>query len=227
MVKKVRIFVFAICLLLCAGIANAQENYNTAQKSPTQMETVLGKECRTRAGHDSYQSAYRAALMEARQAYPSKTVAIRNLTRGELKITGGDILYLYNYTVVELPSATSQKLIETINRATSTIEEGNRFALDQIIIATDDDRNIIRSQIVNALKSKGFKVIAKEQLEKLYKEWKQTQETPIYNPETLVKPNNFSAVGYFISVRITSEYLQVQVVNVSTSEIEGDITVNM
>lgn len=165
--------------------------------------------------------------MEARQAYPSKTVAIRNLTRGELKITGGDILYLYSYTVVELPSATSQKLIETINRATSTIEEGNRFALDQIIIATDDDRNIIRSQIVNALKSKGFKVIAKEQLEKLYKEWKQTQETPIYNPETLVKPNNFSAVGYFISVRITSEYLQVQVVNVSTSEIEGDITVNM
>jgi len=34
------------------------------------------------------------------------------------------------------------------------------------------------------------------------------------------------AVGYYLSARITPEYIQTQVVNVSTSEIEGDVTEN-
>lgn len=35
---------------------------------------------------------------------------------------------------------------------------------------------------------------------------------------------NFSAVGYFLTIRITEEYLQVQVVNVSTGEYVGNVT---
>ena len=40
--------------------------------------------------------------------------------------------------------------------------------------------------------------------------------------------NNFirKVVGYYISVLITEEYVQVQVVNVSTGEYEGHVTVN-
>ena len=67
---------------------------------------------------------------------------------------------------------------------------------------------------------------AKEYFEKLYKEQK-GQQSGIFNTETIVKDNNFSAVGYFISVRITEEYVQVQVVNVSTGEYEGNITINL
>jgi len=48
-----------------------------------------------------------------------------------------------------------------------------------------------------------------------------------YNEETTVEGNNFTAVGYFISARITEEYIQVQVVNVSTGEFEGNVTVNL
>ena len=67
---------------------------------------------------------------------------------------------------------------------------------------------------------------AKEHLEKLNKE-QQGQQSGIYNEETTVESNNFTAVGYFINVRITEEYIQVQVINVSTGEFEGNVTVNL
>ena len=67
--------------------------------------------------------------------------------------------------------------------------------------------------------------MAKEQLEKLYKE-QQGQQSGIYNDKTTFKSNNFTAVGYYLSARITPEYILIQVVNVSTGEIEGDVTEN-
>ena len=68
--------------------------------------------------------------------------------------------------------------------------------------------------------------VAKESLEKLYKE-QQGQQSGIYNEETTVEANKFTAVGYYLSVRITEEYVQVQVVNVSTGEFEGNVTENL
>ena len=222
--KATRIIIFALALLLGLGNAMAQENYNKAQEAPKQNETVLGKDLRTRGGYDNYQSAYKAALREAQRAHPKKQVAIRNLSKGEIKINGGDVGNYYTYTIVELPNATMQKLAEAVNKATREIDEGNRFALDKISITdgqTDKERT--KSQIVNILLAKGYKVVAKGQLEKLYKE-QQGQQSGIYNEETTVKGNNFTAVGYFVIVRITSEYVLVQVVNVSTGEFEGDVT---
>ncbi len=223
-----QIVLLAIALLLCMAQTMAQEDYNKAQRPPQQKENVLNRNIQTRGGHDSYQYAYNAALREARQTYPSKNVGIRNLTKGDLKINpDGSVSHYYNYTIVELPDAAMQKVYEAINKATREIDEGNRFALDRItILDGQSDRELVRSNIIDYLLGRGYKVVAKEQLEKLYKE-QQEQQSGIYNPNTTVKGNNFSAVGYFLSVRIDYSYIQVQVVNVSTGEFEGNVTVNL
>ena len=110
---------------------------------------------------------------------------------------------------------------------TREIDEGNRFALDKLTITDGQtDKEKTKGQIVDYLLGKGYKVVTKEHLEKLYKE-QQGQQSGIYNAETTVEGNNFTAVGYFISARITEEYVQVQVVNVSTGEFEGNVTVNL
>ena len=226
--KATRIIILAFALLLGLGKAMAQEDCNHAQKAPQAKETVLTKSTRTKKGYDSYQAAYKAALREAKQVHPNKEVGIRNLAKGDVKVNGdGSVSHYYNYTVVELPSLVVQKLIEAINKATREIDEGNRFALDKISITDGQtDKEKTKGQIVDLLLDKGYKVVAKEHLEKLYKE-QQGQQSGIYNEETTVQGNNLTAVGYYITVRITEEYVQVQVVNVSTGEYEGNVTENL
>ena len=75
------------------------------------------------------------------------------------------------------------------------------------------------------LLDKGYKVVAKEYLEKLYQE-QQDQQSGIYNDRTIVQENNFSAVGYFLNIKLTESSVRVRVVNVSTGEYEGNATVN-
>lgn len=226
--KATRIIILAFALLLGLGNAIAQEDCNRAQKAPQAKETVLTKSTRTKKGYDSFSSAYKAALREAKQAHPNKEVGIRNLSKGDVKVNGdGSVSNYYNYTVVELPSIVAQNLFNAISQATREIDEGNRFALDKLtILDGQTDKEKTKGQIVDYLLGKGYKVVAKEHLEKLYKE-QQGQQSGIYNAETTVEGNNFTAVGYFISVRITEEYVQVQVVNVSTGEFEGNVTVNL
>lgn len=217
------VIVLAFAMLLGMG-AKAQENFNKAQKTPQSKEVVLVKESQTRNGHDNLQSAYKAALHEAKQANPKKEVGIRNLTRGNLKVNGdGSVSYYYTYTVVELPSAVEQKIYESIGKATRSIEEGNRFAIDKVSIDEGlADKEKTKGQAVDYLIGKGYKVVAKEFLQKLYKE-QQGQQSGIYNEESKVKNNNFSATGYYLTIRITEEYVQVQVVNVSTGEYVGNV----
>ena len=218
----------AIALLLCMAQTMAQEDYNKAQRPPQQKEVVLNRNLQTRGGHDSFQYAYNAALREARQTYPNKNVGIRNLTKGDLKINSdGSVSYYYNYTIVELPDASMQKVYAAINKATQEVYDGSRFAIDRItILDGQSEREVVRSNIIDYLIGRGYKVVAKEHLEKLYRE-QQDQQSGIYNPNTTVRGNNFSAVGYFISVRIDYDYVQVQVVNVSTGEFEGNVTENL
>ena len=226
--KATRIIILALALLVGLGKAMAQEDCNRAQKAPQAKETVLTKSTRTKKGYDNYQAAYKAALHEAKQAHPNKEVGIRNLSKGDVKVNGdGSVSNYYNYTVVELPGIVAQNLFNAISQATREIDEGNRFALDKLTIMDGQtDKKKTKGQIVDYLLGKGYKVVAKEHLEKLYKE-QQGQQSGIYNAETTVEGNNFTAVGYFISVRITEEYVQVQVVNVSTGEFEGNVTVNL
>ena len=226
--KTTRIIILALALLVGLGNVIAQEDYNRAQKAPQAKETVLTKSTRTKKGYDTYQAAYKAALREASQAYPNKEVGIRNLKQGDVKVNGdGSVSHYYNYTMVELPGIVAQNLFNAISQATREIDEGNRFALDKLTITDGQtDKEKTKGQIVDYLLGKGYKVVAKEHLEKLYRE-QQGQQSGIYNPDTTVEGNNFTAVGYFISARITEEYIQVQVVNVSTGEYEGNVTVNL
>ncbi len=227
--KAIKIIILALALLLGVGNAMAQEDYNKAQKAPLAKEVVLSKDVQTKHGYyNTPQAAYKAALREAQQAFPKKSVGIRNLAQGKLNVNSdGSVSCYYTYTIVELPDIFVQKLLEATKKATGEIEEGNRFAIDKITVADEQtDKEFIRSKVVDFLISKGYKVLAKEKLQKLYKE-QQDQQSGIYNSETTTESGNFTAVGYYISVRITEEYIQVQVVNVSTGEYEGNVTVNM
>ena len=224
--KTKAIVLIAVCLMFGISNANAQD-YSKAKKHPSKTEVVLSTNLRTKNGYDTYQAAYKAALREAKQAYPEKDVEVRDLREDEIKINGGAISHYYRYTIIEMPSAVSLKLFDAVDNATKEIEEGNRFALDKVTITDRSiDKEKIKGQIVNLLLDKGYKVVAKESLEKLYKE-QQGQQSGIYNEETTVEANKFTAVGYYLSVRITEEYVQVQVVNVSTGEFEGNVTENL
>lgn len=225
--KTNRIIVLAFALLLSMGSAIAQEDFNMAQRVPQSKEVVLAKDIRTRSGHDNLQAAYKAAMREAKQANPKKEVGIRNLTKGDLKVNSdGSVSYYYTYTVVELPDAVTRKMYEAIGKATREINESSRFAIDQFSITNGKtDKEKAKALAVDYLISKGYKVVAKEYLQKLYKE-QQGQQSGIYNEETKVKSNNFSATGYYLTVRITEEYVQVQVVNVSTGEYVGNVIEN-
>lgn len=225
--KTKRILALALAMLLGIGSVAAQEDFDKAQKAPQGKETVLTKETRTRSGHDNLQSAYKAALREAKQANPKKEVGIRNLTKGSVKVNGdGSVSYYYTYTVVELPDAMAQKLYEALGKATRQINDGNRFAVDNISVTDGkSDKEKIKGQVVDYLIGRNYKVVAKDYLEKLYKE-QQGQQSGIYNEETTAEMGNFSAVGYYLTVRITEEYVQVQVVNVSTGEYVGNVIEN-
>lgn len=225
--KLFKIIFIAVCLVLEMSYANAQD-YSKARKHPSKTEVVLSTNLKTKNGYDTYQAAYKAALREAKQAYPEKDVEVRDLREDDVKVNaGGSVSHYYRYTIIEMPSAVTQKLYVTIEKATKDIEEGNRFALDKVTITDRSiDKEKIKGQIVNLLLDKGYKVVAKESLEKLYKE-QQGQQSGIYNEETIVEGNKFTAVGYYLTVRITEEYVQVQVVNVTTGEFEGNVTENL
>lgn len=226
--KKDKIIVLVFALLFCMGSAIAQEDYNKAQKAPQAKEVVLSKEAQTKKGYDSPQAAYKAALREAKQVYTNKEVGIRNLTKGKVSVNSdGSVSYYYTYSVVELPGIVAEKMYEAIRKATRQIDDGNRFAIDQFSVTDGKtDKEKAKGQAIDYLLGKGYKVLAKEKLQKLYKE-QQDQQSGIYNEKTTVKGNNFSAVGYFLTVRITEEYVQVQVVNVSTGEYVGNVTENL
>ncbi len=119
----------------------------------------------------------------------------------------------------------NEKLSQAIDKALRNVREGSRLAIDQVSVRTGINREDYKDQLIDILLDKGYKVVAKEYLEKLYEE-QQNQQSGIYNDKTTVQENNFSAVGYYINVKVTETSLRVQVVNVSTGEYEGNATVN-
>lgn len=138
----------------------------------------------------------------------------------------------YEYSAIVVVPTPPQKqvpkanpLTQALNKALQNIREGSRLALDQIRVVSGTDKEDFKDKIIEVLLDNGYKVVAKEQLEKLYKE-QQDQLSGLYNENTTVQGNNFSAVGYFINVKVTDTSIRVQVVNVSTGEYEGNATVN-
>ena len=218
------IVLIAVCLILGIGNASAQD-YSKARKHPSKTEVILSTNLKTKNGYDSYQAAYKAALREANRAYPEKDVEVRDLREDDVKVNaGGSGSHYYRYTIVEMPSAVTQKLYVAIEKATKDIEEGNRFALDKVtIIDRSIDKEKIKGQVVDMLLERNYKVVAKDMLERLSKE-QQTQQNGSSDEENANEQNKFTSVGYYVIVRVTEEYVQVQVVNVSTGEFEGNVT---
>lgn len=113
-----------------------------------------------------------------------------------------------------------------LKKSLQNIRVGSRMAIDQIRVVSDVDRESFKDKVIEVLLDEGYKVVAKESLEKLYEE-QQSQQSGIYNERTTVQENNFSAVGYYVNVRRTETSIKVQIINVSTGEYEANTTVDL
>ncbi len=170
---------------------------------------------------------YETLLEKAKHEYPGKLVDIRDMEvgnyYGDNRYNGpavGKVVY-----VVDPEIQTKENLSQALNKALRNVREGSRLAIDQVTVTSSMDREALKDQLLDVLLDKGYRVVAKDYLEKLYDEIKD-QGSGIYNDKTTVKEDNFSAVGYYINVKVTETSLRVQVVNVSTGEYEGNATVN-
>lgn len=168
------------------------------------------------------------------EKYPNRKVIVRNFRyRTRYKYYDGFDTYHYyhNYNFVELIPANKilqQNLNKAFDKALMNVREGSRFSIDNVTISgnltNDINKESVKDNVIDVLLDKGYKVVAKEYLERLYQE-QQVQQSGIYNENTVVQENNLSAVGYFLNIKITDESLRVQVVNVSTGEYEGNATI--
>ena len=174
---------------------------------------------------------YEELMKKAKQDYPSKIIDIREMRLGSSHGTSITNKPLYNGPVFATIVWTSKKeqfeeaLSLSVNKALCDVREGSRLSIDQVSVPYTMDRSDFKDGLTTILLNKGYRVVAKEYFEKLYQE-QQDQQSGIYNEKTTVQENNFSAVGYYINVKVTETFVRVQVVNVSTGEYEGNATVN-
>ena len=127
-------------------------------------------------------------------------------------------------SVVDPVAQINTRLSPAVEKALRNVRQGSRIAIDQFVVGSGLNREEYKDQVLDILLDNGYKVVAKEYLEKLYEE-QRNQQSGIYNENTTVQENNFSAVGYFVNVKITESSIRVQVINVSTGEYECNATV--
>jgi len=168
-------------------------------------------------------AGYIHLLEKAKREYPNKVIDLRNFSRSQG--TGS-----CSATVVELNSSSPETkmnatLVKAVDKALSKVNEGSRLAIDQISVSGGLSRETVKDQLIDILLDKEYKVVAKEYLEKL-KEEQEKQISGDFNDRTVAKIGNFSAVGYFLNVRVNEKSIRVQVVNVSTGEYEGNAIVD-
>ena len=245
--KKVTKFFMAALLAGMCSFGYAQAYLG----NPKSSEKVLGSVSETRAVWCSYPVTqktdggystendyatklrwYETLLEKAKKEYPGKTIDIRSMEVGNYYTNNssyGDLYYGPAVAkIVDLRDPemlTYANLSQAINKALRNVREGSRMAIDQVSVPYSMDKEDLKDQLLDVLLDKGYRVVAKDYLEKLYEE-QEAQQSGIYNDKTTVQENNFSAVGYYINVKVTETSLRVQVVNVSTGEYEGNATVN-
>lgn len=236
MKKVTKIFMAALLVGICSfGFGQTQPDY---KKAPKTTEKVIGSVTVKLGGRSSKWTdtdVYAKLLEQAKIDFPYYVIDIR-----EMQYEQVDKGYSSDYTwhaswkgtatgkVVDLHDPAAQtigNLSQALNKALRNVREGSRFAIDQVTVISGMDRETLKDQLLDVLLDKGYRVVAKDYLEKLYEEQKD-QQSGIYNDKTTVQENNFSAVGYYINVKVTETSLRVQVVNVSTGEYEGNATVN-
>lgn len=234
--KKV-LLTTVISLMMCMGVY--AQAYLDALHAPKANERVLGTISvkyneYNKPEYDSYGTMdnwHGCLLNKARKEYGSR-VFIRDMQVGSFfrRANYGNTYYgpATGKVVCKInPDEESrEKLPLAINRAMVNVPEGSRLAIDQITITSGMDSENLKDQLIDVLLEKGYRVVAKEYLQKLYEEQEDQLKSGLYNPDTTVEGSNFSAVGYFINVKVTDTSIRVQIVNVSTGEYEGNATVN-
>ena len=172
------------------------------------------------------------------EKYPNYRIRDFDIEQTSSNFSGGTrpyfysgIAYKYKVSATVVVPDYQRQITEGFSKAMDkgfrNVREGSRIAIDIVTVASgiDMDRSTVKDMIVDVLLDKDYKVVAKEYLEKLLKE-QQEQQSGIYNDNTTVRDNNFSAVGYYINVKVTETSLRLQVINVSTGEYEGNVTIN-
>ena len=181
--------------------------------------------------HTHKSDVIQAAYSYARGKYPNKNVFLRNMMI-EHYYLGDDSWYCVSGVDI-CEKLLGDYIIKThlnkaFDKALMNVREGSRFSIDNVTVSGDITSEInkesVKDIVIDVLLDKGYKVVAKEYLERLYQE-QQVQQSGIYNENTVVQENNLSAVGYFLNIKITDESLRVQIVNVSTGEYEGNATI--
>ena len=198
------------------------------KKDPQANEKVIGNVIGTfNVGSSNSSSSrddnegYMKLLEKAKKEYPNKVIDLRNFIREGYNPAN------CSAKVVELYSPETklnETLVKAVNKALSKVNGGSRLAIDQISVSGGLNRETVKDQLLDVLLDREYRVVAKEYLEKLKAEQEQ-QQGGGYNERTTVKTENFSAVGYFLNVRVNEQSIRVQVINVSTGEYEGNATV--
>jgi len=206
-------------------------------KDPKENERVIGIITRKYTVNDNSMrdtEAYSRLLEEAKKEYPNKLIDLRNL-ENSYKYEYLEYVHVFQYThslvakVVEFISPETklnETLVKAVDKALSRVNGGSRLAIDQVSVSGSGlTKNDVNDQLIDVLLENGYKVVAKEYLEKLQEE-QEKQQGGGFNERTTAKTENFSGVGYFLNVRVNDKSIRVQVVNVSTGEYEGNTTVD-
>jgi hypothetical protein len=239
--------VLTIIAVLFAFSSFAQ---NALRKEPKTNERVIGTitgtvEVELSAYSDNLvKTAYPMLLEKAKYEYPNKVIDLiklsitncQDLIFWDKDSRGRNTTIREHYvtcpceaTIVEVLSAETimnKAIIQLVDRGLSKIGAGSRLAIDQISVLRDGlDRETVKDQLIDVLLDKSYRVVAKEYLEKL-KDEQEEQKSSRYNERTTVKTDNLSGVGYFLNIKVNEKSIRIQVVNVSTGEYEGNVTVD-
>ena len=232
MKKVVRLFLVAILAGMC-NFSIAQNDEPDYMKAPKSNEKVLGTISLETKEKESWsnQEVYALFLEKAKTEYPNRVIDIREMeiTWNRRETTYYETIYTNSGEphrmrrtrwlikcfavgkVVDLrdPEAqTYSNLSQALSKALRKLPEDSRLAIDQVSVIDNMDSETLKDQILDVLLDKGYRVVAKEYLQKLDKEIKDAKGSGYFNPDTMVDEGNFSAVGYFINVKVTESSIR-------------------
>ena len=203
-----------LMLLMITSVTYAQTEeylgYITKEYDGGQVEYFEGREDKSKGIYYSDEQLYYKLMSAAYMQYGESNIKFKNFFTSinedvivEYRYTNGvvwgkDVKRTYVvsasvYAIRTEPIVTSSTssvtpLNQALTKALQDIREGSRLALDQIR-TTNGDKEDFKDQVVEILLDEGYKVVAKDYLEKLYEEQK-AQLSGIYNDRTIVKEKN-------------------------------------
>lgn len=250
MIKKL---VFTM-LLGCCSLIYAQEKQYSWQSPPIAGEKKIGFITKTISGGHTYkfghkqgpgpmmydkvivyseEELYSKLLEFAKEDYPNYSdLSLRSFVQSrtsQIYSETGAERFTYKVSAIVVirdpEELAASNLSRALEKALKNVQQESRLSIDQVVVLSGVNKDDYIDQLIDLLLEKGYRVVAKQYLQKLYEE-QQNQKSGIFNEGTTVEENNFSAVGYYVNVRVTETSLRVQVINVSTGEYEGNATIN-